>query len=510
MHGMASHLVMAASSDLSGGGGREGHPVGGTAAFGSLGGPVHRDLNQSVDGSYSTASSTGRRAFGGEFIPSTARHTPSGIPLGGIALDTNDGEALAAARAIVGLIRPLPAWPSPTSSQRPNPVDDCNDSGCSSTEVFQGSSRGSRADISNRAQAVGDGRGRAGQPIAPRKLCKPRHRSAKKPLLDPAAAGGLGLFTAVEAGLWHDGRFIMKETAVWYRCLMLAGVGVRPDPTEAGWSLEPPVRTMSHGEVAEIIGTVKGQNGVEYLAWRAGGFSPLVDPATHDDDTSTPCFNFARLPQRTQIIYSRATAPSKPRLRQSSSGSGGGRTLAKRSAPKPSPRRRRATTVVSSAEAADAATPSQVGPVAAAAERAAVAATRNSILGMTGLVGSTAKGGRPADAASRASAASLLTSASSPSRPFECSDCSSAFAEKSDLQRHCRTHTGEKPYKCGACDKRFAQIGTRNRHELIHSGARPFGCMQCELRFTQSGHAAAHARTHTITKPSKMAKRKKL
>ena len=73
MHGMPSHLVMAASSDLSDGGGREGHP--GTAACGSLGGPVHRDRSQSVDGSYSTASSTGRRAFGGEFTPLTARHT---------------------------------------------------------------------------------------------------------------------------------------------------------------------------------------------------------------------------------------------------------------------------------------------------------------------------------------------------------------------------------------------------------------------------------------------------
>lgn len=90
-------------------------------------------------------------------------------------------------------------------------------------------------------------------------------------------------------------------------------------------------------------------------------------------------------------------------------------------------------------------------------------------------------------------------SASSPrnaKKMLPCSFCGKCFDRPSLLNRHLRTHTGERPHVCDICQKGFSTSSSLNTHRRIHSGEKPHECATCGKRFTASSNLYYHRMTH--------------
>ncbi|KAB0799643.1 hypothetical protein PPYR_07523 [Photinus pyralis] len=73
-----------------------------------------------------------------------------------------------------------------------------------------------------------------------------------------------------------------------------------------------------------------------------------------------------------------------------------------------------------------------------------------------------------------------------------CSICGKLFYDKQVLQKHIRSHTGERPYPCKYCNKGFSSLYARNTHTRQHTNERPYACQFCGAAFHQKVSLKTH------------------
>ena len=82
-------------------------------------------------------------------------------------------------------------------------------------------------------------------------------------------------------------------------------------------------------------------------------------------------------------------------------------------------------------------------------------------------------------------------------KPHLCTICGEGFNSKQTLKCHVAMHKGESKFVCKYCQRQFLKNNQLRNHERTHTGERPFKCEECGKRFVQKAHLNTHMRVHT-------------
>lgn len=87
------------------------------------------------------------------------------------------------------------------------------------------------------------------------------------------------------------------------------------------------------------------------------------------------------------------------------------------------------------------------------------------------------------------------------SRPYVCQTCDKTYKSKSDLTKHCKSHTGEKPFICQICAKGFSMNSKLTQHMTVHTGVKKHVCEVCLKGFLRVNQLKQHMKVHTGERP---------
>ncbi|XP_017037002.1 zinc finger protein ZIPIC [Drosophila kikkawai] len=89
-----------------------------------------------------------------------------------------------------------------------------------------------------------------------------------------------------------------------------------------------------------------------------------------------------------------------------------------------------------------------------------------------------------------------------PVKQFACPVCPERFSRKFRLKHHMAWHTGETPYQCEVCSKRFVHKVALYKHKMIHDNeTKRLECQVCGFKTRTKAHLERHTRSHTGDKP---------
>ena len=75
---------------------------------------------------------------------------------------------------------------------------------------------------------------------------------------------------------------------------------------------------------------------------------------------------------------------------------------------------------------------------------------------------------------------------------YKCLICGKLWWSPWALERHKRSHTGEKPFQCDRCGKAFSMKSTLEQHTTVHTGEKPYECGTCGLHFSYKANLKRH------------------
>ncbi|XP_075117962.1 PR domain zinc finger protein 15-like isoform X1 [Leptodactylus fuscus] len=72
-------------------------------------------------------------------------------------------------------------------------------------------------------------------------------------------------------------------------------------------------------------------------------------------------------------------------------------------------------------------------------------------------------------------------------KEYECAECHRKFAQKVNMLKHYKRHTGEasgiKDFMCELCGKTFSEKNTMETHKLVHTVGKKWTCMVCDKKY---------------------------